>query len=85
MFSKLQPTLFALAAALLFIAASALFAEPLPAGKTTVETTSVTEVRDSAAEQEESVASEQFARLKSRVELSMPYYSFGSVLPRRGS
>jgi hypothetical protein len=86
MTTKLQPTLFALAIAMLFIAASALFAEPLPADRAKPERALTAEAKNTDSGSEDSAAVEQLVRLKTRVELSMPYYSFGSMLPRgRGS
>jgi hypothetical protein len=82
----IQSTITALVVAASFIAASALISEPLPPAQETVPVAISEQSDTEVVGQAEGHATEQLARLKARVGLSMPYYSFGSLLPRtRGS
>lgn len=84
----IQSTITALVVAASFIAASALISEPLPPAQLEAPVAAVEPSDAEVADQVEgrTGTGEQLARLKSRVGLSMPYYSFGSLLPRtRGS
>jgi hypothetical protein len=82
MYRKIQRFVSGLVSAVLFIAGSALIGQPLPSQ-------SGFDLDASTSQQTEASsvdAGEQLLRLKARIGLSMPYYSFGASLPRtRGS
>lgn len=88
MIQKIKSTITALVVAIGFVAASAMIGQPLPTADTSNPVASQ-ELEASDTDQLDSAekrASDPLVRLKGRVALSMPYYSFGSLLPRtRGS
>lgn len=80
----IQSTITALVVAISFIAGSVLISEPLPPAKT--ETPVAVSEQSTAEVAGQANASGQLVRFRSRMGVSMPYYSFGSLLPRtRGS
>lgn len=84
MYRKIQRFVSGLVSAVLFIAASALIGQPLPPAGSASDPGANLQTETPAADGVD--AGEQLLRLKARIGLSMPYYSFGASLPRtRGS
>lgn len=80
----IQSTITALLIAASFIAGSMLISEPSPPAQT--ETPVAISEPSTAEVAGQADANGQLVRFRSRMGVSMPYYSFGSLLPRtRGS
>lgn len=79
MYQKIKHTLSAIAIAVALLAVSALIGQPLP------QNSLVTDVQ-TASEQPPAAPATQAEAPRTRVSgLSMPYYAFGSLLPRARS
>ncbi len=88
MIQKFKSTITALVVAISFVAGSAMIGQPLPAADTSspVASQDLNEAESEKVQSAETPVAEPLVQLKGRVGLSMPYYSFGSLLPRtRGS
>jgi len=81
--SKLRSTTTGLFVALTFAAATALVGEPVPAPATIGSMSLERAVAAPALAPEDAPATQK--RRSVRLNLSMPYYSFGRLLPRRES
>ncbi|MDX2298590.1 MAG: hypothetical protein NW204_02595 [Xanthomonadaceae bacterium] len=84
MYSKMRNTAFGMFAALTFAATSALVGEPVPAAANLTATVlDGAVVVSTASEPTQAPATRK--RQSVRLNLAMPYYSFGRLLPRRES